>query len=162
MALETFNYIDSLVTTNPTATDNVSQGDDHLRGIKTTLKNTFPNVTGAINATQAEVDILDGATVTTAELNILDGVTATTTELNYTDGVTSNIQTQIDGKEAADATILKDADIGVNVQAYSAYNLISNPTGVTGADQVTNVMSLTQAEYDAITPNASTFYIIVG
>ena len=72
MALETFNYIDSLVVTNPTATDNVSQGDDHLRGIKTTLKNTFPNVTGAINATQAEVDILDGATVTTAEVNSLD------------------------------------------------------------------------------------------
>ena len=72
MALETFNFIDSLVVTNPTATDNVSQGDDHLRGIKTTLKNTFPNVTGAINATQAEVDILDGATVTTAEVNSLD------------------------------------------------------------------------------------------
>lgn len=37
----------------------------------------------------------------------------------------------------------------------------SDPTGVTGADQVTNVMSLTQAEYDAITtPDNSTFYII--
>ena len=69
MALETFNYIDSLVVTNPTATDNVSQGDDHLRGIKTTLKNTFPNVTGAVTPTQAE--------------------------LNFVDGVTSNIQTQI-------------------------------------------------------------------
>lgn len=38
----------------------------------------------------------------------------------------------------------------------------SNPTGVTGADQVTNVISLTQAEYDAITPNASTLYVING
>ena len=38
----------------------------------------------------------------------------------------------------------------------------SNPTGVTGADAITNMMSLTQAEYDAITPNASTFYLIVG
>ena len=37
----------------------------------------------------------------------------------------------------------------------------SDPTGITGADQVTNVVSLTQAEYDAIgTPNASTFYVI--
>ena len=36
----------------------------------------------------------------------------------------------------------------------------SDTTGVTGADAVTNMMSLTQAEYDAITPNASTFYII--
>ena len=38
----------------------------------------------------------------------------------------------------------------------------SNTTGVTGADAITNMLSLTQAEYDAITPNASTFYVIVG
>ena len=82
MAIETFEFIDDLVAANPTATDNVSEGDDHLRGLKTTLKNTFPNVDGAVNSTQAE-------------LNILDGVTATTTELNYVDGVTSSIQTQL-------------------------------------------------------------------
>ncbi len=33
----------------------------------------------------AELSILDGATVTTAELNILDGVTSTAAELNYND-----------------------------------------------------------------------------
>jgi hypothetical protein len=38
----------------------------------------------------------------------------------------------------------------------------SQTTGITGADAITNMMSLTQAEYDAITPNASTFYVIVG
>jgi hypothetical protein len=38
----------------------------------------------------------------------------------------------------------------------------SDPTGVTGADAITNIISLTQAEYDAITPDASTFYVIVG
>ena len=39
----------------------------------------------------------------------------------------------------------------------------SNTTGITGADQVSNIITLTQAEYDAIgTPNASTVYIIVG
>ncbi len=34
MALETANYIDELVITNPTASDPVSQGDDQLRLIK--------------------------------------------------------------------------------------------------------------------------------
>lgn len=34
-------------------------------------------------------------------------------------------------------------------------------TGVTGADAITNIMSLSQAEYDAITPAASTLYVIV-
>lgn len=38
--------------------------------------------------------------------------------------------------------------------------LFSDPSGVTGADAITNVMSLTQAEYDAITPDASTLYVI--
>ena len=38
--------------------------------------------------TQAEVQILDGATVSTNELNILDGVTANATEINQLDGNT--------------------------------------------------------------------------
>ena len=38
--------------------------------------------------------------VTATELSVLDGVTATTAELNYVDGVTSNIQNQLDAKQA--------------------------------------------------------------
>jgi hypothetical protein len=38
----------------------------------------------------------------------------------------------------------------------------SDVTGVTGADAITNIISLTQAEYDAITPDASTLYVITG
>lgn len=87
MALESATYINGLVSTNPTGTDVRSQGDDHLRLLKSTIKSTFPNVTGAVTATQDE-------------LNIIDGVTATTAELNYCDGVTSAIQTQIDTKQA--------------------------------------------------------------
>jgi hypothetical protein len=38
---------------------------------------------------------------------------------------------------------------------------LTDPSGVTGADKVTNMISLTQAEYDAIgSPGASTLYII--
>jgi hypothetical protein len=46
-------------------------------------------VIGSADISEAELEILDGATVTTDELNILDGVTATTAELNLMDGVTS-------------------------------------------------------------------------
>jgi len=75
MALEDLTgtkYLDDLVATNPAAGDNVSEGDDHIRGIKNVLKLTFPNVDAAVNATP--------------------------TELNYVDGVTSAIQTQLDAK----------------------------------------------------------------
>ena len=47
MALESATYISGLVTTNPTGSDSISQGDDHLRLIKTVLKNSLPNVTTA-------------------------------------------------------------------------------------------------------------------
>ncbi|MDA3806964.1 MAG: hypothetical protein PF440_03535 [Thiomicrorhabdus sp.] len=89
MSLESGTYIDSLVVTNPTASDPKSEGDDHIRLLKSTVKATFPNVTEAVTATQAELNILDGVTATTAELNILDGVTATTAELNILGGVTA-------------------------------------------------------------------------
>jgi len=47
MALESATYVDGLVITNPTGSDSISQGDDHLRLIKTVLKNSLPNVTTA-------------------------------------------------------------------------------------------------------------------
>ena len=47
MALESGTYIDSLNASNPTATDALAQADDHLRLIKSTIKASFPNVSGA-------------------------------------------------------------------------------------------------------------------
>ena len=82
MALETGTYISDLVVTNPTSADAKSQGDDHLRLIKSALKNTFTAITGTVTATQAEINRLSGLLSTTAELNILHGVTKTTAELN--------------------------------------------------------------------------------
>ena len=98
MGLETGTYLDALVPTNPASTDGLAQADDHIRLLKITLTNTLPNLSGAVNTTQAELNVLDGITSSTSELNVLDGITATTAELNFTDGVTSNIQTQMDTK----------------------------------------------------------------
>lgn len=112
MGLETGTYIDSLNAANPTATDPKSEGDDHLRLLKSTIKSTLPNVTGAVTATHTELNLLDGVTATTAELNLIDGVTATTAELNWTDGVTSAIQTQIDTKQASATAVTKTSTTG--------------------------------------------------
>ena len=80
MGLETGTYIDSLNTSNPGATDSVAQGDDHIRLVKSTIKNTFPNVTGAMTATHTELNLLDGCTANTAELNYVDVATLGTAE----------------------------------------------------------------------------------
>jgi hypothetical protein len=66
MGLETATYISQLTSTNPTASDPVSQGDDHLRLIKSVLQSQFTTLGAA------------AVTTTAAELNLLDGVTSVT------------------------------------------------------------------------------------
>ena len=103
MAIETFGAINALVATNPTATDNVSEGDDHIRGIKATLQTTFPNVTGAITATE--------------------------TELNYVDGVTSNIQTQLNAKLSSAADSVGASELKVTGNGTAGQYLGSDADG---------------------------------
>ena len=48
MALESGDYIDDLVATNPAAGDPIHQADDHLRLVKAILKACFPGLDGAL------------------------------------------------------------------------------------------------------------------
>ena len=47
------------------------------------------------------------------------GITASAAEINYTDGVTSAIQTQLDGKQAADANLVSDANYVATDQNFT-------------------------------------------
>lgn len=61
MAIESnFNYPSDLNASNPLGTDFRREGDNHIRGIKNVLKTTFPNITGAVTPTQAELNVLAG------------------------------------------------------------------------------------------------------
>jgi hypothetical protein len=47
------------------------------------------------------------------------------------------------------------------LEYFTSQAIVSNTTGITGADAVTNIVSLTQAEYNAIgSPDAATLYLI--
>lgn len=48
MGLEAANYIEELNVDNPTFQDFLTEGDDHLRGIKRALKQTFPGMGGRL------------------------------------------------------------------------------------------------------------------
>jgi len=48
MALESASFVSGLVDTNPTGSDSISQGDDHLRLIKKVLTDSFPDVDQAV------------------------------------------------------------------------------------------------------------------
>lgn len=54
------DYIDDLDASYPGATDPLSQADDHIRNIKRVLKQTFPNITGEVSVTQANLNALSG------------------------------------------------------------------------------------------------------
>ena len=96
------NYVDGVTSNVQTQINAKQAADAQLTELATMSSHT---AIALADLTQAEVEILDGATVSTAELNILDGVTATTAEINYVDGVTSNVQTQVDAKQPLDADL---------------------------------------------------------
>lgn len=58
MPLETATYINNLDVNAPAATDFLAQADDHLRLIKSVLKNTFPNLNGPVTATAEHLSSL--------------------------------------------------------------------------------------------------------
>lgn len=111
MSLETGNYISDLVSTNPLSTDDRSEGDDHIRLLKKVLKQTFPNLSGAANPTQ--------------------------TELNYLVGVTSAIQTQLNALTtalAAKAALASPTFTGtVNIPSLNLTTALPITEGGTGA-----------------------------
>jgi hypothetical protein len=60
MTVETATYISDLNDTYPTSTDSKSEGDNHLRLIKSVIKATFPNITGPVTKTQAQLNATAG------------------------------------------------------------------------------------------------------
>lgn len=73
MGLEAGTFINDLNTSNPPGSDNILQGDDHLRLIKSVLKNTFPNADKAFYLPDYVSKAVD-YTVLTADINKFIGV----------------------------------------------------------------------------------------
>jgi len=112
--------------TAPTFTTSITMGDAEL--------------------SEAELEILDGATASTADLNIIDGISdsgdLTAAELLYVDGVTSSIQTQLGNMLNKDGTVglTGDWDAGdYEVEANKLYVTVNGAaiTAETSALQTT-------------------------
>ena len=65
---------------------------------------------------------------------------------------------------AADIAAVSKSDASATnkVTLQKIAQLFSDNTGITGADRITNIVSLTQSEYDALTPVSTVLYIIIG
>lgn len=61
MAIESVTYISDFVATNPVgATDAGSTLGNHIRNMKTGIKATFPNVSGAVSPTHTQLNQVGG------------------------------------------------------------------------------------------------------
>lgn len=66
MPIETTTYIDGLDANNPAGTDQIAEGDNHIRLLKSAIKSTFPNLTGAVTVTQEDLNATANILVDTA------------------------------------------------------------------------------------------------
>lgn len=89
------------------------------------------------------------------------------TMINVADGATVNspnatllARANHTGTQAA--STISDFAAAADARIAASNKVSSNVTGITGADQITNMVRLTQAEYNAITPDASTFYVVTA
>ena len=152
MGLETASYISELVDTNPTATDPVSQGDDHLRLIKSVLQTQFSGLSGTT-----------AVTASGAEMNLVDGCTATTTELNYLDITT--LGTSADSKaltQSAAGVVTVGATAGDQVLDIASHDLVDGGlklagTLVTASATEVNLLDGKTSIGDALLGTAQTF-----
>lgn len=154
MGLETgVTFITDLVATNPASGDTRTEGDDHIRNIKTAVQGSFANFTGeAVTSTEAELNILDGVTSSAAELNILDGATLTVTELNRLDGSIGNANAS-----SVQATFgLYGGYIDANAAAERLPSGWSVVKGSTGTYTVTHNLGLSNANDLNISVNVLT------
>ena len=106
-----------------------------------------------VNATAAELNILDGVTATAAELNLMDGVTATTAELNHVDGVTSNVQTQMDTKAPVANPTFTGTATAPTINASTALQI--GGTAITATAAELNIM-------DGVTASTSDINGVAG
>ena len=121
-----------------------------------TIDNTGVTTVGTINSVAVATVTAGAALGATANQDS----TATILAGDLTGTVNSVAVATVTSGAALGATSVQPSD-NVSTLTNDANYLPSDTTGVTGADVITNIMSLTQAEYDAIaTPDASTLYII--
>jgi len=91
--------------------------DRFILGTTTATGASTGDLTIAAGGLEINRLIMGSADIQEAELEILDGATLSTTELNYVDGVTSSIQTQLDARlPLAGGTMTGDLILGDNVK----------------------------------------------
>ena len=135
MGLEAGTTISSFITSNPTETDPVNQGDNHIRLIKSVLQAQFPGSIGtgfntAITATEAELNSLHTGNITTILPAVSGYVIGANSPILVTDtllGALGKAQGQIDARSA-----ITGNEIVTNVQSVNGLKVSSGVIDTVG------------------------------
>lgn len=123
MGLESATYISDLVATNPLGTDLKSQGDDHIRLIKSAIKATFPNVSGAVTATHGElnraIELQGKNKIINGEFNIWQRATSQTTNAIGSDDRWTNAHNGSTKTASRQTFTLGQTDVPDNPRYYA-------------------------------------------
>jgi hypothetical protein len=109
MALESSTYINGLVVSNPTSSDNISDGDNHIRLIKSTIKATFPNVTGAVSGSHTAINSAVSAANAATNANTASTIVKRDGSGNFTAGT---ITAALSGNASTASTLQTARTIG--------------------------------------------------
>ena len=149
MPIETnVQYIDDLDPTNPPATDPLSQVDDHLKLIKTAVKQSFPNITGAMTATHTVLNGMDSR-VTALESGDATAIKNNAGAPQLTSGITSGEVRDVIGVGTAQspqfAGISLGSDWSIEISGTSLYFSYAgaNKVRIESNGNITSVDNLT-------------------
>ena len=135
MGLETGSTISSFITSNPTSSDPINQGDNHIQLIKAVLQAQFPGSGGlgyatAITATEAELNSLHTGNITTILPAVSGYVIGANSPILVTDtllGALGKAQGQIDARSA-----ITGNEIVTNVQSVNGLKVSSGVIDTVG------------------------------
>ncbi|MCU0810612.1 MAG: hypothetical protein MUE59_06180 [Thiobacillaceae bacterium] len=145
MTVESATYIADLNTSNPAGSDAKSEGDNHIRLIKSVLKSTFANVNAAVTSSDEELNYVDVTTLGTMQASkalTADGSNVATVPsggtLTAASGSTVNLAgtTVVTGNITADSKTITPAELGTldgittssTIATQLAAKLTSTPT----------------------------------
>ena len=154
MALESASFINGLVSTNPTSSDNVGEGDNHIRLVKATILATFPNIAGAMTKTHTQLNTSVAATEAATNANTASAIvkrdgsgnfSAGTITAALTGNVTGNASTASAWATARTITLAGDLTGNVSVDGSANVTLTAAVTDDSHNHVIANVDGLQDA-----------------
>lgn len=138
MTVETALYPNQLNASWPAQSDIVREGAGHIRAVKTVLKTTFPNVTGAVTPTHVELNYMVGVTSgVQAQINTKGAIAGQTWTGTHVFPSTTTVGPLTPTIQGYLATVTSDAQAQINTKAAKAGDTYTGAHNFGGATSVT-------------------------